>query len=74
MPTKYSAGWNLPGCLPEMDPALFDTEEEAKEFIDAEQREAAAIYGWDEMADPYVYWVEAVELTEEECAAHEASL
>ena len=30
---QYVAGWNLPGCLPEMEPATFETAEEAREFI-----------------------------------------
>ena len=33
-PTYYVAGWNLPGCLPEMDPATLESEAEAKDFID----------------------------------------
>lgn len=74
MPTKYSAGWSLPGCLPEMEPALFDTEEEARAFVEEEQRTAASIYAEDEMADPYEYWVEPVELTEDEVAAYEETL
>lgn len=71
---KYSAGWSLPGCLPEMTPALFDTEEEARAFVEEEQREAASIYAEDEMADPYEYWVEPIEMTDEEVAEYEASL
>ena len=71
---KYSAGWNLPGCIPEMTPALFDTEEEARAFVEEEQREAAAIYAEDEMADPYEYWVEPIEMTDEEVADYEASI
>jgi hypothetical protein len=31
--TKYVAGWNMPGYLPEMEPAEFDSFEEAKAFI-----------------------------------------
>ena len=30
---KYTAGWNSPGCLPEHDPYVFDTYEEAREFL-----------------------------------------
>ena len=56
--SKFIAGWNLPGCLPEMEPVEFDTEEEARAFVEEEQRTAASIYAEDEMADPYVYWVE----------------
>ncbi len=74
MVLKYSAGWSLPGCLPEMVPGLFDTEEEAKAFVEEEQREAAAIYAEDEMADPYEYWVEPVQMTEEEVAAYEEDI
>lgn len=38
---KYIAMWNMPGCLPEMEPAIFDTFEEARAFIaDELEREA----------------------------------
>lgn len=30
---KYVAMWNQPGCLPEMEPATFDTFDEAKRFV-----------------------------------------
>lgn len=30
---QFVAGWNLPGCLPEMEPATFETAAEAREFI-----------------------------------------
>lgn len=53
----WVAGWNMPGYLPEMEPAIFDTEEEAFNFI-AEARMSF----YDDMGqyydDPYVYWVE----------------
>jgi hypothetical protein len=49
---KFVAGWNLPGCLPEMEPAVFDSEEEAQQFISDEQQ---FVFVPD---DPYVYWVE----------------
>ena len=74
MALKYVAGWSLPGCLPEMTPALFDTEEEARAFIEEEQRTAASIYAEDEMADPYEYWVEPINLTDEELAAYEEDI
>ena len=74
MVTKYSAGWSLPGCLPEMVPGLFDSEQEAKDFVEEEQRTAAAIYLEDEMTDPYEYWVELIEMTEEEVAAYREDL
>ena len=32
----WVAGWNMPGCLPEMDPARFDDWEDASAFIRAE--------------------------------------
>lgn len=32
-PCAWVAGWNLPGCLPEMEPAGFETWEEARDFI-----------------------------------------
>lgn len=33
---KYSAGWNMPGCLPETDPAEFASIEDATEYIRGE--------------------------------------
>jgi hypothetical protein len=50
----FTAGWNLPGCLPEMEPATFATREEAMDFIADEQDRVAD----DGLDDPYVYWVE----------------
>ena len=52
---KFIAGWNLPGCLPEMEPAVFDSEEEASQFISDEMRK---FYEEDPHDDSYVYWVE----------------
>lgn len=74
---KYSAGWSLPGCIPEMTPALFDTEEEARAFIAAEQELAAETYQQDDDepgVDPYEYWVEPIQMSDEEVADYEASL
>jgi hypothetical protein len=33
MPYKYVAMWNLPGCLPEMEPAEFDNAVDAFDFM-----------------------------------------
>lgn len=54
---KWTAGWNLPGCLPEMEPAVFDSKEDAEEFI---ANEIEFVSGDDLVGpdDPYVYWVE----------------
>lgn len=74
---KFSAGWSLPGCLPEMTPVLFDTEAEARAFIEAEQELAAESYQQDddvEQTDPYEYWIEPIQLSSEEVAAYEADL
>ena len=68
MKTKFSAGWSLPGCLPEMEPALFDTQEEGEAYIAEEQERSSDLYGGlgfgrdSEKDDPYEYWVEAVVL------------
>jgi hypothetical protein len=74
----FSAGWNLPGCIPEMEPVLFDNEEDAKAFIQQEQEVAAESFYNDEddtqQSDPYVYWVEVVWLSEEEMKQYEDSL
>ena len=34
----YTAGWNMPGYLPEMEPAAFATRDEAVEFLRDEFR------------------------------------
>lgn len=55
----WAAGWNLPGCIPEMEPVIFDTREEAEQFIADEQQFVSGddLIGPD---DPYVYWIEPV--------------
>jgi hypothetical protein len=53
----YVAGWSLPGCLPEMEPALFDSYEDAQAWLD----EQAADVHWDlpaDYEDPYIYWID----------------
>lgn len=70
MKTKFSAGWNMAGYLPEMEPALFDTQAEAEAFIAEAKAEyadslaecAEADFGLDTESDPYEYWVEVVVL------------
>ena len=54
---KWIAGWNLPGCLPEMEPFEFGTREEAEQYIIDEKEFVSGddLVGAD---DPYVYWVE----------------
>lgn len=42
---KYVAMWNLPGCLPEMGRATFDTFDAAKRFIIAAIKDAEEVYG-----------------------------
>lgn len=53
---KWVAGWNLPGCIPEMEPATFDTLAEARAFI-AEEREFASEQMEHGDTDPYEYWI-----------------
>jgi len=36
---RFTAGWNQPGYLPEMEPAEFNSESAAREFILTELRE-----------------------------------
>ena len=31
--TLYVAGWNMPGCLPETDPVIFDNETDAIRYL-----------------------------------------
>ena len=60
-PTYFIAGWSLPGCLPEMDPATFETEAEAREFIaDERNRFADDNYENPDAEDHYEYWVHPV--------------
>lgn len=54
----WHVGWNLPGCLPEMEPVPFDTEQEALEFIHEELERVREFMD----DDPYVYWVEPAEV------------
>jgi hypothetical protein len=51
---QWIAGWNLPGCLPEMEPAVFESYKDAKAFVKEEMDFMSD--SWDD--DPYVYWVE----------------
>lgn len=53
----YTAGWNLPGCLPEVPPVEFDTEAEAQQYVDEARAFGAECYGTSE-SDPYAYWTE----------------
>jgi hypothetical protein len=39
---KYVAMWNMPGCLPEMEPGKFDTFDDAKDFVLEELHHCAA--------------------------------
>lgn len=44
--TAYVAGWNMPGCLPEMEPAEFETLAEAWDYLAEEiARDAAEVDG-----------------------------
>jgi hypothetical protein len=66
----YSAGWNMPGYLPETPPVLFTDEEQARAYIVEEiGRQAEEVEGAEEAArafdgqariGQYVYWVEEV--------------
>lgn len=47
---KYIAGWNMPGCLPEMEPAEFKTFEEAKQYVVDELE--ACLDACDDESDP----------------------
>lgn len=70
----YSAGWNLPGCLPDSPPALFESEEEANAYIKDERESANEMYAEaaaeaadsDGGSDPYHYFVEMIEVSDEE--------
>ena len=45
----YIAGWNIPGCLPEVEPAIFDNETDAIRYLtDAVDR------FWDEDYSAYI--------------------
>jgi hypothetical protein len=53
--TCWIAGWNLPGCLPEMEVAQFENEDDAWNFIEEEMDKYSDS---NQDPDPYVYWVE----------------
>lgn len=38
----YSAGWNMPGCLPESDPAVFTDADDALEYVRESARTAVS--------------------------------
>lgn len=57
----YAVGWNLAGCLPEVPPVNFDTLEEAEQYVKEAREFGVECYG-SEDKDPYVYWVEPVEV------------
>ena len=42
---EYTALWNMPGCLPEMEPATFESFDEAKRFLIDEMKTQEDIYG-----------------------------
>lgn len=41
----YYAGWNLPGCLPEMEPFAFSTFETARDWLTEELTNAPCLKG-----------------------------
>lgn len=47
----YVAGWNIPGCLPEMEPASFATRGDALEFM-RQEFSLLEDQAFDEIADP----------------------
>jgi hypothetical protein len=60
-PTYYVAGWNLPGCLPEMEPQTFITERLAVEWLEEENaRHAEEDEGDPGYVNLYEYWVHPV--------------
>lgn len=53
---RWIAGWNQPGCLPDSDPADFDTRLEAVEYMISEFERLASAEGapdTDEIAEEY---------------------
>jgi len=68
----WTAGWNLPGCLPDSPPAVFETKEEAEAYIKDERESADEMYAEAESesgvaeSDPYHYFVETIEVSDEE--------
>jgi len=53
----YVAMWSLPGCIPEMEPARFDTFAEAKQFLVDEAKDIRDgcdddfdAFAWEDMA------------------------
>lgn len=58
----YSAGWNMPGYLPEMDPMEFGTFEEAKQFILNELTFAEDATENEEDAEEFCHMAEEINL------------
>jgi hypothetical protein len=56
---KYIAGWNMPGYLPEMEPVIFDDQEQAIQFLN--DAHLSYIDDMGNYNDPYEYWVEPLE-------------
>jgi hypothetical protein len=59
---KFIAMWNLPGCLPEMEPADFCTFDEAKRFIIDELKEQEDQTESESFAEIYCHEAERVNL------------
>lgn len=56
---RYIAGYNLPGYLPDTEPFIFDTKDEANEYL--EMMKSSYLDDMGSYDDPYVYWIEPYE-------------
>jgi hypothetical protein len=59
---NYTAGYNLPGCLPEMEPQRFDTFDEAKRFVIRELKQGEDTAENEDEAERFCHTAEDVNL------------
>ena len=70
MDTKYVAVWNIPGCLPEMEPMEFDSFDEAKRAIIDALKEAEDGAETEAEAEKFCHLAEDVNLESGPFAAY----
>lgn len=58
----WCAGWNMPGYMPDSEPAMFDTRDEAKRYIIAELKRAEEDTESEDEAETLCHFAEEVNL------------
>lgn len=69
----YTAGWSFPGCLPESDPALFVTLDEARAYLADELDRAADEYFATELDQARLDYTDVEAYEADFATAHEGS-